>query len=229
MENTSILKHGLSGTALKLFALIVMTIDHIGMLLLPQYRILRVIGRLAFPIFAYMIAEGCRYTHNKRLYWGRMAALGIAAQIIYYAADRDLTMCIFISFALAIPLIYALHSKKNARSMLLLSAAAFALIVFVTMLLPELIPGFNVDYGFWGVMLPVLISLGNDKRRRLILAAIGIAAVSLSLGGIQIWSLLSLIPLAMYNGTRGRFPMKALFYIYYPAHLAVLYAISMII
>ena len=229
MENTLIKKQGLSGTALKLFALIVMTIDHIGMLLLPQFQILRMIGRLAFPIFAYMIAEGCRYTHNKRLYWGRMTALGIAVQIIYYAADRDLTMCIFISFALAIPLIYALHSEKSAHSMLLLSVAVFALVVFVTMLLPELIPGFNVEYGFWGVMLPVLISLGNDKRQRLILAAIGMAAVSLAFGGIQWWSLLSLIPLAMYNGTRGKHPMKTLFYLYYPLHLAVLYGISMII
>ena len=219
----------MSATALKLFALIVMTIDHIGMILLPQFTILRIIGRLAFPIFAYMVAEGCHYTRDKKLYFGRMAALGIAVQIIYFAAIRDLTMCIFISFALAIPLIYALHSNKSARSMLLLSAAAFAAVVFVTLLLPELVPGFNVDYGFWGVMLPVLISLGYDRRQRLILAALSMAAVSLSLGGIQWWSLLSLIPLAMYNGTRGRHPMKSLFYLYYPLHLAALYGISEII
>ena len=211
MDNTSISKQGMSGTALKLFALIIMTIDHIGMLLLPQFRILRIIGRLAFPIFAYMVAEGCYYTRNKKLYFGRMAALGIAVQIIYFVTIRDLKMCIFISFALAIPLIYALHSEKRVRSRLLLSAAAFAAVVFVTLLIPELIPGFSVDYGFWGVMLPVLISLGYDKRRRLILAALGMAAVSLSLGGIQWWSLLSLIPLAMYNGTRGRHPMKISF------------------
>ena len=226
MYDSSLLQRGLSGTALKLFALVVMTIDHIGMLLLPQFPILRMIGRLAFPIFAYMIADGCRYTHNKRLYWGRMAVLGAAAQIVYYAAAADLTMCIFVSFALAIPIIYALHSNKNSISKLLLSAAAFAFAALISAVLPELIPGFSVDYGFSGIMLPVLISLGSDKRQRLIISAIGIAAVSFSLGGIQWWSLLSPIPLAMYNGTRGKAPMKTLFYVYYPAHLAVLYCIS---
>ena len=60
---------GLTGNQLKLIALITMTIDHVGMMLLPQLRILRAIGRIAFPIFAYMIAEGCRYTHSA--YGGR--------------------------------------------------------------------------------------------------------------------------------------------------------------
>ena len=52
------MKRGLTGNQLKLIALITMTIDHIGYILLPQYRILRIIGRLAFPIYAYMIAVG---------------------------------------------------------------------------------------------------------------------------------------------------------------------------
>ena len=57
---------GLTGNQLKLIALVTMTIDHIGMQLFPRVRLLRIIGRLAFPIFAYMIAEGCRYTRNRR-------------------------------------------------------------------------------------------------------------------------------------------------------------------
>ena len=50
-----ILDTGLTGNQLKLIALITMTLDHVGMMLLPQVRILRAIGRIAFPIFAYMI------------------------------------------------------------------------------------------------------------------------------------------------------------------------------
>ena len=57
---------GLTGNQLKLIALITMTIDHIGFMLLPQVKILRAIGRIAFPIFAYMIAEGCQYTRNRK-------------------------------------------------------------------------------------------------------------------------------------------------------------------
>ena len=56
----------LNGNQLKIIALIAMTLDHIGKMLLPGFTILQIIGRLAFPIFAYMIAEGCRYTKNRK-------------------------------------------------------------------------------------------------------------------------------------------------------------------
>ena len=55
---------GLSASTLKIIACILMVVDHLGAILLPQYMILRVIGRLSYPIFAYFIAEGCRYTRN---------------------------------------------------------------------------------------------------------------------------------------------------------------------
>lgn len=56
---------GISATALKIIGMIAMTIDHIGYFLFPQIEAFRIIGRIAYPIFAYMIAEGCRYTRNK--------------------------------------------------------------------------------------------------------------------------------------------------------------------
>ena len=55
---------GLTNNQLKLIALVTMTLDHIGVVLFPQAQWLRIVGRLAFPIFAYMIAEGCRHTAN---------------------------------------------------------------------------------------------------------------------------------------------------------------------
>ena len=56
----------LSGNALKMIAAISMLIDHIGLLFFPFNGIFRIFGRLAFPIFAYMIAEGAKYTRNKK-------------------------------------------------------------------------------------------------------------------------------------------------------------------
>ena len=56
----------MTGNQLKIIALIAMTIDHVGLILLPQVELLRIIGRLSFPIFAYMIAEGCFFTHDKK-------------------------------------------------------------------------------------------------------------------------------------------------------------------
>ena len=51
---------GLSASTLKIIACIFMVIDHIGVILLPDVELLRVIGRLSYPIFAYFLAEGCR-------------------------------------------------------------------------------------------------------------------------------------------------------------------------
>ena len=70
-------KIGLTGNQLKILALIAMTIDHVGVMLFPESVWLRVIGRLAFPIFAYMIAEGCHYTRSKSRYLG--LCIGVAA------------------------------------------------------------------------------------------------------------------------------------------------------
>ena len=67
----------LSGNALKIIAAITMFIDHMGLMLFPKTLIFRYIGRLAFPIFAFMIAEGCRYTRNRLRYWGGLSALAL--------------------------------------------------------------------------------------------------------------------------------------------------------
>ena len=58
----------ISGNALKFLAAAAMLVDHIGLILFPKIFVLRAIGRLAFPLFAYMIAEGCRYTRHKARY-----------------------------------------------------------------------------------------------------------------------------------------------------------------
>lgn len=221
--------HGLSGTSLKLLALIIMTIDHIGMILFPSVRILRIIGRAAFPIFAYMIAEGCRYTRNKGKYTARLALFGLVCQVAYYLVADSIYMCIFVTFTMSAVVIFALDRCRSDKYSTPLFAAAVAASAIVTLLLPQLITGFGVDYGFAGVMLPVLIYIGRNRLEQLALCALGIAAVSLELGGIQWWSFTALLPLACYNGSRGKYPMKNLFYLYYPTHLAVLYGVSQVI
>ena len=60
----SISKRPLSGNALKILAAIFMTLDHMGLMLFPHIPLLRILGRLALPIFAFMIAEGCKYTRD---------------------------------------------------------------------------------------------------------------------------------------------------------------------
>lgn len=224
-------KVGLSGNALKLIALITMTVDHVGLLLLPQYPVLRIIGRLAFPIFAYMIAEGCRYTRSMPRYFALMAALAVGCQIVDFVVTGSLYQCILVTFSLSI-LLTALLRKALAQPTAvrwLAAAVAMAAVFFLTELLPRLLPGtdYAVDYGFWGVLTPVVICLAENKTAKLGMAAGMLILLGAGFGNIQIYALLALPLLALYNGQRGKWNMKYLFYIYYPAHLAVLHLIAM--
>ena len=100
----------LNGNQLKLFALITMTIDHIGMYLFPQYLFFRIIGRLSMPIFAYMIAEGCRYTKNKIRHFSLLFGLGVLCQIVYIIFDpTTIYLGILITFSISTLIIYAMQ------------------------------------------------------------------------------------------------------------------------
>lgn len=68
----------LNGNHLKLIAAFTMLLDHAGILLFPRVTLFRILGRLAYPIYAYMIAEGCRYTRNKLRYFLMVFGLGAA-------------------------------------------------------------------------------------------------------------------------------------------------------
>lgn len=232
--NTGLSKFsGLSGNQLKIIALVTMTIDHIGVQLLPQYIILRIIGRLSFPVFAFMIAEGCRYTKNRRKYLGSMAGLAFACQLVYFVAMQSLYQCVLVTFSLAIWLIYALDNALKRKSVLswLAAAVSFTALIFICEVMPELLTNtdFAVDYGIWGVLLPVFVYMGSTKSTCLIMAALGLVFLSADLQGIQWYSLAALVLLALYSGKRGKMKLKHLFYIYYPLHLAAIYAIGLLV
>ena len=221
-------KTGFTGNQLKILAMIAMTCDHVGLQLLPQWGILRVIGRLALPIYAYMIAEGCRHTHDRRKYLLRMAALALLCQVVYFIAMGSLYQCILVTFSLSICLIYAIDNAQKRRDILskVLALGALAAAGFVCAALPMLLPetDFAIDYGIMGVLLPVLIYFGNPKQKYL---TAGLILLGLAYGGVQ-WFALAAVPLlGMYNGQRGKYAMGKLFYLYYPLHLVVIYVLSL--
>ena len=223
---------GLNGNQLKLIALVAMTIDHMGMMLLPQYPILRIIGRLAYPIFAYMIAEGCFYTRSMGRYLGTVAMYAAACQGVYLFAMGSLYQCILVTFMLSIGLIMLLKNarKKKTAAAWILAAVGLMAVVFVCEVLPWLLSGtdFSVDYGSVGVLVPVLIYLGKDKKQKLLLAAVGLCCLAITCGWAQWFSLPALLLLTLYNGQRGKARLKYLFYIYFPAHLLALYVIGLL-
>ena len=90
----------------------------------------------------------------------------------------------------------------------------------------RLIPGFTTDYGFLGIITPLLVWLGKRKREKILGLTVGLCLIALEMGGIQIFSLVAVPLLVLYNGERGKYRWKTFFYLYYPIHLAVIYGIA---
>ena len=221
----------LTGNHLKLLALIAMTLDHIGVSLFPHVIWLRIVGRLALPIFAYMIAEGCRYTRSRKKYLLSLLAVSALCQLVYFVVMGSLYMCIMVTFSLSVALIYlwdyAMTRPAPQGGFLVLAALAVVWLLCEAPLLPG--TDFAIDYGIFGVLLPVLIYLGKGRRQALAMTALGLILLALSRSGLQWLALPALIPLAFYDGTRGKAKLKYLFYIYYPAHLAVIWFIGLLL
>ena len=223
----------LSGNQLKILALFAMTCDHVGLQFFPQIVILRIIGRLAFPIFAYMIAEGCQYTKNRTKYLLVIAGFAALYQAIYFAVMRSVFQCIFVSFTLAILLIYLLDYGRHRKKWFawLPFVSVLSAVIFVSGILPYLIPktGFAIDYDLWGILLPVGIYLFKNTWLRLAFIAADLSVLAIHAAWYQWFALLVIPLLLLYSGKRGKWKLKYLFYIYYPLHLAAIYAIAMLL
>lgn len=224
---------------LKWIALITMTIDHMAFFLIDPNTIyylgLRIIGRLAFPIFAFMIAEGFRHTKNVFRYAFRLILLGLIFEVmillIYQFFDYNLSIIPFfpnnvarmnIMFSLALGLIglyVVTHEHKKMRYL-----------VIPTALLSLLLP-----YGYYGFGIMMIFGLIKDNQVRMSLF-ITITLIYTSLpqifkdvpfiGGSP-WQALAVMSLPLifsYNGKKG-WDLKWLFYVYYPLHVLVLFMI----
>lgn len=226
-------KFGLTNNQLKLLAMLAMLCDHAGKVLLPQYTFLQIIGRIAFPIFAFMVAEGCFYTRNKIKYFLSVFLLGVGCQAVFFIAERSFYQNILITFSLSVALIFVLENYKNKRNKPSLAVMFFtvALVLTVTVAFPALFKaqGFYVDYGIWGVLLPVAVFYAPDKERKLLFATGMLILLAFSAGSRQWFSLLAVPLLALYNQKRGKYNIKPLFYIFYPAHLAAIHLISLLL
>lgn len=223
----------LNSNQLKLIAMVCMTIDHIGAYLFPQVLWLRIVGRLAFPIYAFLIAEGCRHTRSMGRYLGTMAALAAVCQIVYFFAMDSLYMCILVTFSLSIGLIWLQKNAETQNTLFsrILAFAGFLTVLFLCEVLPRLFPGtdYQIDYGFIGVMVPVVIYGAKDKASQIVSCLLALCCLAAFSPTIQWWSLPAIIPLMLYNGQRGKRNMKWFFYLFYPAHLLAIYGIRFLL
>lgn len=221
---------GLTNNQLKILACFSMLLDHVGKELLPDIKLLQIIGRIAFPVFAFMIAEGCCYTRNKRAYFLKISGLALGCQFVYFIAERSFYQNVLVTFSLAVLTIFAVDAvrkRRNALSVVWL-LTDIAVVLFLCFGFPEIVSGFHIDYGIFGLMLPVAVYLAPKKSVKLIVLTVFLTLLSIDLGGIQWYSLISVIILALYNGKRGKINLKYLFYIFYPLHLALIYLVKIL-
>lgn len=239
----------LSGNLLKIIAAVTMLLDHIGVILYPRVLWLRIVGRLAFPLYAFFIAEGCRYTKNKAKYFSLLSGFAILCQVVAEIAvpDNDL-MSVLMTFSFSVLLIYAMQYAKEClfkKEKAYKTALAFLLFFGGIALTYYIMQHTEFDYGFWGCMLPVFAAAFDFHRVHTptVLEKIGVLPLRITsmaiplfilclhspLGDIQFHSFIALLLLLLYGGKRGKWNMKYFFYLFYPLHLAILYGISMLI
>ena len=234
---------GFSGNQLKMIACLLMLCDDIGFMLIengmlygqnPDYwalaiaspkgaklyllaRVLRVIGRIAFPLFAYLLVEGFLHTRSKKAYARRVLILAVISEVPFDLACRHVlydpgyqNVCFTLFLGLC-----ALGAMERAKKLPLivplLFAGAFAALAWYI----------RADYGAIGVILiAALYLLRKDHTIQLWVGAALSAAESLRMYGV---SALSFFLIRFYNGKRGQIPMKYFFYAFYPLHLLLFY------
>ena len=225
-----------------------MVCDHVGMILFPSISILRDIGRLSFPIFAFLIAEGAKRTRNKLRHLLTMAGFAAVIQICYFIYDRSLEMSVLITFTLSLLLIYALDflkeeifAEKTDILMIIVSSAALVGAAVLAITLDHLV---DLDYGLSGCFLPLCPSLLNQPKSqrypeslkkldcnlmRVAFCAVGTLGLSFDYGGTQFLSLLAIPLLLLYSEKRGKLNLKYFFYVFYPLHLVLIFGISLLL
>lgn len=230
----------LTGNQLKILAAVLMLIDHVGVMLYPEIESLRILGRLSFPIFSFLIAEGCVYTKNKRKYFFSVFSLGVFCQVVFYLMKKNTDLGILITFSFSIVLCYLWeYMKKTYLStdervlFKIFVTANFFLAVFATYILNQIC---YMDYGFLGCIVPLFacafrkvelngktyLATLDQNYVHVIAFGFGLYLLSLESGGIQMYSLLAIPLLLLYSGKRGKHKLKLFFYIFYPVHFAVL-------
>ncbi len=237
----------LTGNMIKIIAAVLMVIDHIGVILGQADGILRILGRLSMPLFAYMIAEGAKYTKNKVKYLGMIAGLATGCQLVYYFALNDTYMCILVTFSLSIALIYALNFVKwahfSGKGNLVTKIVSPLFFIGLVALVYYLTTVLMIDYGFFGIMMPVFASITDmrgyeiPEKARWIeshYVRVGLMTIPMLLRMIDseliMWySLLALPILLLYSEKRGRWKMKYFFYVFYPLHLVIIFVVYIIL
>ncbi len=239
-------KRGISGSTLKMIALLTMLIDHTGAVVLGRmitsrafpemqgqlysiYYIMRLIGRVAFPIYCFLLVEGFTKTRSVGKYALRLAVFAVLSEFPF---DMAFNGCILefgyqnVFFTLLWGLLAMIVSDRLNRLWLgeqdtipkkFLACMVTVMCAIVAMWAAERM---NTDYGAIGVA--CIMALYLFKSWKVVQIVVGVIAF--------LWEVtapLAFIPIGFYNGERG-IQIKYLFYFFYPLHLLLLYGVCVL-
>lgn len=217
---------------IKIIACFTMVLDHIKYAIPSTNNFITVyLGRLSFPLFAFLISEGFTHTSDLKKYYKRLLLFGVVSQIPFMLF-RTLTgewKMLNIMFTLLLGLMSITIYEKESRKWISIPA------VIIIIILGDLI---NVDYSWFGVLLVFLIHLFKNKKVLLvILGSIVTFVFYYTLYGsiifelkyllLVICTMLSFCFIMAYNGKQGK-KMKSFFYWFYPIHMLIVYGLSFI-
>lgn len=211
---------GINTFTLKMIALIAMLCDHMGHAFFPEFVVLRIIGRIAYPIFAYVLVEGFFYTRDVKKYMLRLGILAVISEIPFdlMASQNILEFShqnVFFTLFFGVLAMYMM--SRTVNPILQLSYAGIA------MILAEIL---KVDYRHYGIIIILWFYYWRTNKW---MKCLGIAAIMILLRGWNgFFAAFALVLIFFYNGKRGP-RCKWFFYIFYPAHALVIGLISMII
>lgn len=208
---------------LKVIAILTMLIDHVGLVFFPQYEAFRIIGRIAFPIFAYQLAIGYRHTSNRKKYMFRLWTFALISQIPYTLLFDTYDFNILFTLLLSIILIDQI-SKGNQYWVPII-------LFFVT--IPkyiDVIPSF--EYDWYGILTPILFHWFYNSKEKLLVAQIISLTIYVLVDGwiYQEFAILGILICLYFPRDILKIQLnKYFFYWFYPVHLLVLFIIFQVI
>lgn len=212
--------NGITTFTLKMIAIITMLIDHVGAVLFPQYWILRVIGRMSYPIFAYTLVEGFFHTRDVKKYLTRLGIAALFSEIPFDLAffGRPIEwghQNVFFTLFFGVFLLYAVTNLQTNYEKIFCVIVIFVTCVFL-----------RTDYSSMGLLMICCFYRFREQKllRNLVIGVINVFLM----GGLQMFATIALLPIALHNGQQGR-KGKWFFYGFYPIHLLVIYFIAILL
>ncbi len=225
----------MTSAALQLIAMFTMLIDHIGILVPVDYGywVFRGIGRISFPLFAFMLAEGFAHTGDRRKYMARLCAFAIISEVPYHlfmlgpywltSLTNNPISNIFFELILIFAALWGIRSAKDKNWLFLVLPVLCVFLSYAA----------DTMYGPYGVLMGICFYIFRKNRW---LCAASLTALTVlycvqhgNILDIQIYAVIAAVPICLYNGERGRRLPRYFGYVFYPAHLLLLWGIDWLI